>query len=96
MTNAIEGAYERPIRLNVSNTMRVDSVRPLMDGVPIHEAPRRIVIAGRDTYTVSVVIEILSLKWQLVRLNLATERMTAQSDPCLANSLNFHLDIYIK
>ena len=28
----------KPIRLNVKSAMRIDSVEPLMDGVPAHEA----------------------------------------------------------
>ena len=31
-------AYDSPIRLNVSSTMRIDSVEPLMEGEPLHDA----------------------------------------------------------
>jgi hypothetical protein len=30
--------YCKPTRDNVNNAMRVDSVRPLMEGVPTHDA----------------------------------------------------------
>jgi hypothetical protein len=29
--------YVNPIRLKVSSIMRIDSVEPLMEGVPLHE-----------------------------------------------------------
>ena len=53
IAQAVEAVYThvKPIMLNVSNAYRTDSVEPLMEGAPLHEAVCRMIARNWNEIT---------------------------------------------